>query len=76
MFYNLLRRLEDLVYYWELDERPRKQYIHVLRNLKDDLYNSLEENVLFRKIYYLIPSDIKQDDIEKCIVSIKQSLEK
>lgn len=70
----LLRRVKDLIYYWEIDDRPRKQYSHVLRELKEDLRDNID-NLQLMKIYHIIPSYIKQDEIESCIKELKQYIQ-
>lgn len=71
----ILRRLADLVYYWTIDERPRKQYLHVIRSLRDDLKEFIHEDKIYKDLYYAIPPDIKQSEISDCIGKLKEIIE-
>lgn len=68
----ILRRLTDLVYYWTIDDRPRKQYLHVLRSLRSDLKEFIQDDKIYKDLYYAIPPEIKQSEIEGCIEKLKE----
>lgn len=74
MIENIIKRLVNMVYYWYIDDRPRKQYLHILRELRDDIQEFKDDKFL-EKVYYTIPPKIKHDDIGACIDELKKLLE-
>ena len=80
----LLCRGRNIIYYRRIDNRPRSQYIHVVRDYRKDVrelslslpdeeqYKEIKE--LFKKIVLAIPPKVKSDDCEEMIMEIAKIL--
>lgn len=80
----LIARGRNIVYYRRIDNRPRSQYIHVVREYRKDVRNlsiSLPENSkygeikeMLKKIVVSIPPKVKSEDCEEVIMKIAEIL--
>lgn len=64
----VLRRVDDLIYYWSIEYRERAQYIHVLRSLRESLIK-----VGLYEIASLIPEKVKHDQCGPVIDKLCQA---
>lgn len=75
----------NIVYYRKIDDRPRAQYIHVLRKYRQDLRElslQLKDNPeytwateLFGKLVKAIPPKVKSDECTEVIEVLGKILE-
>lgn len=80
----LIARGRNIVYYRRIDNRPRCQYIHVVRNYRKDVRElslSLPDEekyriykTLFKMIVLAIPPKVKSVDCEEYIMAIAEIL--
>lgn len=78
----LLARGRNIVYYRRIDDRPRGQYIHAVRDYRKDVRNlslSLPDNEKYKeiketlkKIVLAIPPKVKSVDCEEYIMAIAE----
>lgn len=80
----LLARGRNIIYYRRIDNRPRSQYIHAVRDYRKDVrnlslslpdeekYREIKET--FKKIVLAIPPKVKSDDCEEMIMAIAEIL--
>lgn len=78
----ILARIRNIIYYRRIDNRPRCQYIHVVRGLRQDTrtlslslpdidkYSEIKE--LFGKIVRTIPPKVKSEECEEVIMKIAE----
>lgn len=81
----LIARGRNIVYYRRIDDRPRGQYIHVVRTYRKDAVNLLSQmpedyekykdaRELLTKIIDTINPKVKSDDCEETIMDIAELL--
>lgn len=84
----LFFRGRNIIYYKSIDDRPRAQYMHVLRNLREDAKNLLQEfsentvldkeiiemKVFLKSILSIIPVKVKTEECESIINKLERSL--
>ena len=78
----ILARGRNIVYYRRIDNRPRCQYIHVVRSFRQDVrelslslpddskYSDLKE--MFKRIVLTIPPKAKSEDCEEIIMKVAE----
>lgn len=79
--YRLLKaKIRNLIYYSSIDVRPRKQYLHVMRDIRDiaiqlKLGNTsrLASNIdyVLDKVINAIPKDVKNSDLDIIVKRLK-----
>lgn len=84
----LFFRGRNIIYYKSIDNRPRAQYMHVLRNLREDAKDLLQEfsdntvldkeiiemKVFLKSILSIIPVKVKTEECESIINKLERSL--
>lgn len=84
----LFFRGRNIIYYKSIDDRPRAQYMHVLRNLREDAKDLLQEfsentvldkeiiemKVFLKSILSIIPVKVKTEECESIINKLERSL--
>lgn len=76
--YTLLKaKIRNLIYYYGIDTRPRKQYVHVVRNIREIAYglSLLANDSFLTNIVNCIPKDVKNSDTEMVVSKLKIILE-
>lgn len=80
----ILARARNIIYYRGIDNRPRCQYIHTVRGLRQDTrtlslslpdtekYKDIKE--LFGRIVRTIPPKVKSEECEEVIMKIAEIL--
>lgn len=82
----IISRGKNIIYYRKIDNRPRCQYIHVVRTFRKDIkelillisdydnpkYLNIKE--LLIKIIQIIPPKIKSEDCERVIMKLSEIL--
>lgn len=58
---QLKYRIRNIIYYKSIDGRPKAQYLHVLRTLKDDLMKL--DTPWAQRVYSSIPKEITDQDL-------------
>lgn len=71
----LIPKIRNLIHYRLIDTRPRAQYIHVLREIKDEIRESAGDNKMLQEISKVIPRKVKNIDSVFVILEIKRIYE-
>lgn len=79
---QLFAKGRNIIYYKSIDDRPRAQYMHVLRNYRKEIKEFLEEKgasnlFLFntlKGILNMIPSKIKTEECDKIIEMLNNKI--
>ena len=73
-----IAKCRNLVYYWGIDDRERKQYLHVLRSYRKQLIEIINQlpdgnkyKELFLNIVRTIPPKVKTDQCGEVIENLK-----
>lgn len=73
-----IAKCRNIVYYWEIDERERKRYLHVLRSYRKQLIEIINQlpdgnkyKELFLNIVRTIPPKVKTDQCGEVIENLK-----
>lgn len=73
-----IAKLRNIAYYWEIDKRERKIYIHVLRTYRKQLIeiiNQLKEGNKYRELFLAvvrtIPAKVKTEECGEVIEKLK-----
>ncbi len=76
-----IAKARNIVYYRSIDERPRAQYLHVLREYRDQLLDLVldpdpsPEIDLLRRILSVLPVKVKSSDTDIVIQNIETTME-
>jgi hypothetical protein len=81
---KLMYRARNIVYYYSIDTRPRSVYLHVIREMRNDMKTLLAEyppeSVQYQTLLSIVrecPQKIKEDEVEEYVLgTLKPTIEK
>jgi hypothetical protein len=81
---KLMYRARNIVYYYSIDTRPRSVYLHVIREMRNDMKTLLAEyppeSVQYQTLLSIVrecPQKIKEDEVEDYVLGVlKPTVEK
>lgn len=83
-FKRVLYKARNIVYYYSIDTRPRSVYLHVIREMRNEMKALLSEYDSESEQYKILlsiirecPQKIKEDEVEGYVLGIlKPTIEK
>ena len=74
---RVLYKARNIVYYYSIDTRPRSVYLHVIREMRNEMKELLSvfppESPEYQKLLEIIracPQKIKEDEVENYVLGI------